>query len=255
MLTIIHESYEHIPIKDNTMLQMHRDLYKYSGEINSGSFKNVDNEIIETDKNGNVHLRFVPVKSWETKEHINEMCIAYAEVLKEDYFNPLLIIPMFILDFLCIHPFSDGNGRMSRLLTLLLLYKNDYTVGKYISIENLINKSKEEYYETLKECSEGWHENENTYLPFVKYMLEIIVSAYREFYGRLSLIKESSFSKPDKIREVIKNKLGKITKAEIMEKCPDVSHITVQRTLRELQEKGEIKKIGNGRYTSYVWGD
>jgi Fic family protein len=167
--------------------------------------------------------------------------------------DALLLIPMFVLDFLCIHPFNDGNGRMSRLLTLLLLYRSGYIVGKYISIEKLISDNKETYYETLQQSSYGWHEGENDYAPFVRYMLGVIVAAYKDFSARVELLGNKEFSKPDRVREVIKTTVGKITKVEIMAKCPDISQITVQRTLNDLLKSDEIIKIGGGRYTSYTW--
>ena len=161
------------------------------------------------------------------------------------------MIPMFVLDFLCIHPFNDGNGRMSRLLTLLLLYRSGYIVGKYISIEKVIEQSKETYYETLQQSSFRWHENENDYAPFVRYLLGTIVAAYREFSSRVQLLVTNGMSKPNRIRELIKSTLGKITKTEIMEKFPDISQATVQRTLIDLQKTGEIIKLSGGRYTAY----
>lgn len=142
---------------------------------------------------------------------------------------------------------------MSRLLTLLLLYRSEYHVGKYISLEKIINESRETYYEVLQECSEGWHKEQNVYLPFVRYILGSVVAAYREFASRVSLLSTRGLSKPEIIREVIKETMGRITKAEIMARCPDISHTTVQRALKELQENGEIIKIGGGRYTSYTW--
>ena len=162
------------------------------------------------------------------------------------------LIPMFILDFLCIHPFNDGNGRMGRLLTLLLFYKAGYIVGKYVSIEMLIEKTKETYYEALQESSNGWHENENSYESFVKYYLGIILKAYSEFEGRVEHLKNRSLSKPDRIKAVIDNKVGKITKKEIMELCPDISKVTVERTLTELVKSGYIAKVGAGPATGYV---
>ena len=234
------------------ILQLHRDLYKFSGMSIGGHYKNSDNVIAETDSAGNRFVRFQPVHAWETPEAIDFACKAYDEAVQSGA-DPLLLIPMFILDFLCIHPFNDGNGRMSRLLTLLLLYRSGYIVGKYISIEKVIEQSKETYYETLQQSSAGWHENQNDYTPFVRYMLGVIVAAYRDFSSRVQVLVTSGMSKPDRIREVIKGTLGKITKAEIMEKCPDISQITVQRTLIELQKKGEIIKLGGGRYTSYTW--
>ena len=252
VLATIHESYEYIPLRPTMILQLHRDLYKFSGMSIGGNYKNSDNVIAETDSAGNRFVRFQPVPAWETPEAIDFACKAYDEAVQSGA-DPLLVIPMFILDFLCIHPFNDGNGRMSRLLTLLLLYRSGYIVGKYISIEKVIEQSKETYYETLQQSSAGWHENQNDYTPFVRYMLGVIVAAYRDFSSRVQVLVTSGMSKPDRIREVIKGTLGKITKAEIMEKCPDISQITVQRTLIELQKKGEIIKLGGGRYTAYIW--
>ena len=173
--------------------------------------------------------------------------------MRDAELDPLLLIPIFILDFLCIHPFNDGNGRMSRLLTLLLLYRSGYIVGKYISIEKLISDTKETYYEVLQASSYNWHEGTNDYAPFVTYMLSVLVAAYRDFESRIELLTTKGLSKPDRVREIIKNHLGKITKSEIMAKCPDISQITVQRALADLIKSGEILKIGGGRYTSYTW--
>lgn len=253
VLAKIHESHEFIPPKPNIILQLHRDLYKFSGLSIGGSYKNADNVITEEDGQGNKFVRFQPVAAWETPEAVERLCKAYEEIISAGKADPLLIIPMFILDFLCIHPFNDGNGRMSRLLTLLLLYRSGYIVGKYISIEKLIEQSKETYYEVLLQCSEEWYERKNDYMPFVKYMLGIIVSAYREFESRVQKLTASGMSKPDRVRELIRGTLGKITKAEIMQKCPDISQITVQRALNDLQKSGDIIKLSGGRYTSYTW--
>ena len=160
---------------------------------------------------------------------------------------------MFILDFLCIHPFNDGNVRMSRLLTLLLLYRAGYIVGKYISIEKLIEESKETYYEALQQSSQGWHEGTSNYTPFVRYTLGVVAAAYRDFSARVQVLAVSSMSKPDRIREIIKGTLGKVTKAEIIQQCPDISKITIQHTLADLQKNGEILKLSGGRYTAYIW--
>lgn len=254
VLNTIHDSYEHIPIKPAIILQLHRDLYKFSGIESGGHYKNSDNVIAETDSQGNKRVRFEPVASWETPESIEKLCKAFDDVMKNnDLVDPLIIIPMFVIDFLCIHPFNDGNGRMSRLLTLLLLYRSGYIVGKYISIEKLIELSKETYYEALQASSIGWHENESDYAPFVRYTLGTIVNAYREFSSRVKLLTTSGMSKPDRVREMIKETIGKITKTEIMTKCPDISQVTVQRALNDLVKSGEVIKIGGGRYTAYTW--
>ena len=253
VLATIHESHDYIPPKPAILLQLHRDLYKFSGVTFGGTYKNADNVIAEEDEQGNKTVRFQPVEAWETPEAVDRLCKTYEESINTGKTDPLLIIPMFILDFLCIHPFNDGNGRMSRLLTLLLLYRSGYIVGKYISIEKLIEQSKETYYEVLQESSEGWHEGNNNYEPFVSYTLGVIVAAYREFSSRVQLLTTSGLSKPDRIAEIIKGTLGRITKSEILEKCPDISQVTVQRTLNELQQSGKIIKQSGGRYTTYIW--
>ena len=252
VLNSIHESYDYIPIKPSIMLQLHRDLYRFSG-INGGRYKNTDNVIAEEDAQGNRTIRFQPVPAWETQDAMERLCQAFDEAIGREEIDPLLLIPMFVLDFLCIHPFNDGNGRMSRLLTLLLLYRAGYIVGKYISIEKLIEETKETYYEALQTSSQNWHEEQNRYEPFVRYMLGIVLSAYREFSSRVKTLTASGLSKPERIAELIKNTIGKITKAEIQQKCPDISTITIQRTLNKLLENREIIKIGGGRYTAYTW--
>lgn len=253
VLSTIHDSYEFIPVRPSIVLQLHRDLYKFSGKSIGGAYKNADNVIAEEDNDGNRFVRFQPVPAWETPDSIEALCDAFDDALAGNDADPLLIIPMFILDFLCIHPFNDGNGRMSRLLTLLLLYRSGYIVGKYISIEKAIEQTKDTYYEALQSSSQGWHEEKNDYAHFVRYMLGVILSAYRDFSSRVRVLTTSGMSKPDRIREIIKDTLGKITKTEIMQKCPDISQVTVQRTLNDLVKNADIIKIGGGRYTSYVW--
>lgn len=252
VLATIHENHDYIPLKTSIILQLHRDLCKFSGNT-GGVFKSVDNIIEEEDQEGNRQVRFQPVPAWETPQDIEAICDAFDEICKEEQYDSLLVIPMFILDFLCIHPFGDGNGRMSRLLTLLLLYRSGYIVGKYVSIEKMIEESKESYYEALAQSSEKWHEGTNDYLPFVRYMLGVIIAAYRDFSSRVQVLATSGLSKPERIREILRSHLGKVTKAELMKKCPDISQITIQRTLNELVKKGELLKIGGGRYTAYVW--
>ena len=252
VLNTIHESHDYIPIKPSILLQLHRDLYKFSASI-GGTFKAVDNQIAEIDSQGNKKLRFQPVAAWETAENIETLCASFNSALQNSQLDPLLLIPMFILDFLCIHPFQDGNGRMSRLLTLLLLYRAGYIVGKYISIEKLIEQSKETYYESLKASSVGWHDGQNDYAPFVRYMLGVIVAAYKEFASRVKILTVSNLTKVERLEAVIKAHLGPITKAELVKKCPYISQTTIQRTLAELLKANKIHKLGGGRYTAYVW--
>lgn len=253
VLATIHEHYDYIPPRPGMILQLHRDLYKYSNTAIGGSFKNSDNVIAEELTDGTKRVRFEPVPAWETPEAMDHLCQSLSNALSDPELDPLLVIPMFILDFLCIHPFNDGNGRMSRLLTLLLLYRAGYIVGKYVSIEKLIADSKESYYEALQDSSLGWHENGNDYYPFVRYMLGVITAAYREFAARVDVLITKGLSKPGRVKEIIRTTAGNITKAQIMSQCPDISQKTVERALKELIDTGEIIKIGGGRYTSYAW--
>ena len=218
----------------------------------AGKTKNTQNYISATHPDGRVEVLFTPLTPFETPEALDRICEEYNRVIGNMEADPLLVIPVFIHDFLCIHPFNDGNGRMSRLLTLLLLYRAGYLVGKYISIEMLIEKSKETYYEALQSSSFGWHEGENDYGPFVRYYLGIISKAYGEFECRVQLMQDRSLSKPDRIRVVIDQKIGKITKKEIMETCPDISKVTIERTLTDLVKSGCIDKVGAGPTTGYV---
>lgn len=252
VLATIHESYEYITPRPNIILQLHRDLYSYSQGATGGSYKNSDNVIAETDAEGHQKARFIPVPAFQTADAMDELCSRFLEAWEADRIDKLVLIPMFILDFLCIHPFNDGNGRMSRLLTLLLFYKAGYIVGKYVSMEMLIEKTKETYYEALQASSTGWHECENSYEPFVKYYLGIILKAYNEFESRVEHLKNRSLSKPERIKAVIDHKVGKITKKEIMELCPDISKVTVERTLTDLVKSGYIAKVGAGPATAYV---
>lgn len=253
VLNTIHTNYEYIPPKPSYILQLHRDLYKFNGLAAGGAYKNVDNVIEETDAQGTRRVRFQPVPAWETPEAMERLCAAFDEAVKDSAYDPLLLVPMFILDFLCIHPFNDGNGRMSRLLTLLLLCRAGYAVGKYVSIEKMIEATKENYYDALERSSVDWHEGCNDDVPFVQYLLDIILASYREFSARLERLGAEGQSKPDQVRKVIRDTLGKITKAEIMAQCPNISQVTVQRTLNDLLKSGEILKISGGRYTAYTW--
>ena len=252
VLSTIHEGYEYITPRPNIILQLHRDLYSYSQGTAGGSYKNSDNVIAETDAEGHQKARFIPVPAFQTAEAMEELCTRFLEAWEADRIDKLILIPMFILDFLCIHPFNDGNGRMSRLLTLLLFYKAGYIVGKYVSMEMLIEKTKETYYEALQASSTGWHEGENSYEPFVKYYLGIMLKAYNEFESRVEHLKNRTLSKPERIKAMIDQKVGKITKKEIMDAHPDISKTTVERTLADLVKSEYIAKVGSGPATGYV---
>ena len=252
VLALIHDSYDYIIPRTNTILQLHRDLYQYNTSSIGGRFKNVDNYITETDAQGVSKIRFAPVSAFETPEAVDCLTNAFIDAIQSEKYDPLLLIPMFILDFLCIHPFNDGNGRMSRLLTLLLLYQQGYIVGKYISIEMFIENTKVSYYETLRESSTGWHENENSYLPFVKYYLSIVLKAYKEFSDRVETVAVDRMGKSERVKDLFDKKLGKLSKGEIADIYPDISVTTIEKALSDLLKEGYIRKVGSGRGTAYI---
>lgn len=251
VLELIHENYENIDITPSSILQLHKMLYKYSA-TEGGKYKTLDNVIEETDENNNKVVRFKPVSAFNTPRSLECLCASYNEEIEKMEIDPLILIPIFVIDFLSIHPFVDGNGRMSRLLTLLLLYKNGYIVGKYISIEKMIENSKESYYDTLKKSSVLWHENKNDYSFFEEYYLGIILRAYKDFSNRVEYITNKSLSVKDRVRIIIEKSMSKITKKEITEICPDISEGSIERALNELLKEEKILKISGGRFTSYM---
>ena len=252
VLQLIHENYDYMAPRANVILQLHRDLYQFNPLSIGGNFKNSDNVIAETDIEGNKKVRFELLPAFETPDAMERLTNTLIEATNAEKYDPLLLIPMFILDFLCIHPFNDGNGRMSRLLTLLLLYRSGYIVGKYISLEMIIENTKETYYDMLQESSQLWCENKNSYLPFVKYYLEVILKAYKEFSSRVEHLQNRSLSKPERIKLLFDNTLKKLSKKEILEKCPDISTSTVEVALSGLLKDGYIIKTGAGKNTAYI---
>lgn len=252
VLNLIHENYDYMPPRTNVILQLHRDLYHFSPSSIGGRFKDTDNIIAETNATGKSRVRFQPLSAFETPEAVDQLTGTFLNAISAEKFDPLLLIPMFILDFLCIHPFNDGNGRMSRLLTLLLLYRAGYIVGKYISIEMIIEKTKETYYDVLQESSVDWHEGKNTCAPFVKYYLEIMLSAYKKFSSRVKMIQNRNLSKPERIRALFDRTLQKLSKRMIRETCPDISESTIEVTLASLLKDGYIIKTGAGKTTAYI---
>ena len=252
VLNTIHESYEYIVPRSSLILQLHRDLYSYNPTSMGGRYKSTDNLIEKMDSLGQHRVRFQPLPAYETSEAMDTLCSTFLKSLDEGKIDPLLLISMFILDFLCIHPFNDGNGRMSRLLTLLLLYREGYIVGKYISFEMIIEKTKEAYYDVLEQSSQGWHEEKNSYAPFVKYYLGIVLNIYKEFESRVEYIRVKGVTKSDRIKNVFAGKIGKITKAELNLLCPDISVTTIEKALADLLKDGYILKVGAGRTTAYI---
>ncbi len=255
VLATIHESYDFISPTVNVIQQLHRDLYSYGPDGFGGKFKSGNHRIAEEDTDGKQTVRFTPVSAFETGDAMRQMTEGFLDAWNGNKSEKLLLIPMFILDFLCIHPFDDGNGRMSRLLTLLLFYRAGFIVGKYISLEMLIEQTKKTYYEALRDSSTGWHDDENSYAPFVKYYLGILIKASNEFESRVEYLSKKKVPKTERVRLLIKDTVGKISKKEILEKCPDISTKTVERTLADLVKQGCIKKIGASSATCYVWLD
>ncbi len=251
VLSIIHESFEYIPIKKEIILQLHKDLFKYSDRSIGGKFKNTQNYISETLANGETFILFTPLKPYETTPAVDMICESYNREIDRGQINPLILIPAFIHDFLCIHPFNDGNGRMSRLLTTLLLYQQGYLVGRYISLEEKIEKTKDSYYMALEKSGVGWHEGKEDPTYFIKYILGTIISAYRDFEERVDIFDNKS-SALDQVEFAVKNKIGKFTKSDIMELTPGISRASVENSLKELVDKGVLERHGKGRATYYV---
>lgn len=256
VLNTIHNNYEYITLNSNYILQLHRDLLKFTTLNYAGHYKNTDNIIAEKDENGNItRTIFEPLKPYETTDAVMDICEQYKKAIDGAYADPLILIPIVIHDFLCIHPFNDGNGRLSRLLTLLLLYQNGFVVGKYISIERIILETKLEYYQALEQSSENWHENADNPLYFIKYMLQVLLSAYREFDDRVVSVVKDKTSKQDQVKHVIDERIGKITKKEIMAKLPNVSEPTIKLALNALVKSGYVKIVGSGKNAGYVRTD
>lgn len=251
VLNTIHESYKYIPIRSSYILQLHRDLYRYSERTFGGIYKNTQNYISENRPDGTQIIRFTPLPPYETPSAVNAICDSYQRALDMQVVDPLILIPIFINDFLCIHPFNDGNGRMSRLLTALLLYRSGYVVGKYISLERKIERTKNIYYDVLEETSRGWHEEQNDPTAFIKYLLSIILSCYRDFEERIDIIGKKSTAY-DIVKKAVGGTLGKFTKKDILELCPSLGSSSVEAALKKLKDENYIQRNGNGRSTFYV---
>ena len=250
VLNIIHESFDAIPITQNYILQLHKILYSQTNNPIAGRTKNVQNYISATYPDGHTEILFTPLAPYETPEALDRICGEYNRVIGNMELEPLIAIPIFIHDFLCIHPFNDGNGRMSRLLTTLLLYRSGFYVGKYISLEAKIAKNKDLYYDALSASQEGWHEGKDDPVPFIKYLLGTILAAYKDFEDRFSLV-ETKLPAIETVRRAAHNKIGRFTKQDIRELCPFLSLSSVEGALRKLVESGELRREGNGKNTCY----
>lgn len=251
VLNVIHESYEYIPMSSNYILKLHKMLYSHSPKAIGGTFKNVQNYISGTYTNGKSYTIFTPLPPFETPIVIQNICEEFNKAIAENEVDPLILIPIFIHNFLCIHPFLDGNGRMSRLLTTLLLYRCGYLVGKYISLEAKIAKSKSLYYDALEQSQKDWEKGKDNPESFIKYMLGIIISAYRDFEERVEII-SSKVPAIEMVKKAISTMFGKFTKSQMVELCPSLSVKSIESSLKRLTDEGTIKKCGTGKNTFYI---
>lgn len=250
VLSIIHESFDSISITPNYILQLHKILYSHMNNPMAGRTKSVQNYISATYPDGTTKTLFVPLDPFETPTALENICNEFNRVIGNNELEPLIAISIFIHDFLCIHPFNDGNGRMSRLLTTLLLYKNRFFVGKYISLEAKIAKNKDLYYNALRKAQDGWHEGNEDVVPFIKYLLGTILSAYKDFEDRFALV-ETKLSALEMVRRATMNKIGRFSKQDIRELCPSLSISSIEGALRKMVEEGELKREGNGKNIHY----
>ena len=254
VLNIIHESYAYIPLTANYILQLHRDMLKFTELSYGGMFKTTPKESAATLPDGTKRVLFKPLEPYETPVAVEAACRSFNECLEKELVSPLLLIPYFIVDFLCIHPFNDGNGRMSRLLTLLLLYRSGYMVGRYISIEKAIADTKENYYDALYASDQNWLAEKNNPLPFIKYMLGVILACYRDFERRITI--STAVGQKSTAYDIVKvytdNKLGTFTKQDVLKNCPSIGKASVEAALKRLVEEHYIEKIGAGRSTCYA---
>lgn len=251
VLNIIHESFDAIPITRSYILQLHKIMYSHMNNPMAGQTKNVQNYISASYPDGRTEILFTPLPPYETPEALNRICEEYNKVIGNFELEPLIAIPIFIHDFLCIHPFNDGNGRMSRLLTTLLLYRCGFYVGRYISLEAKIAKDKDLYYDVLNQSQYGWHEGTEDAVPFIKYMLSIILAAYKDFEDRFSIVEEK-LPAIDMVRKAAQNKIGRFTKQDIRELCPSLSISSIEGALRKMVNGGELKREGAGKSTCYI---
>lgn len=251
VLNIIHESFDAIPITKNYILQLHKILYSHMNNPIAGQTKTVQNYISATYPDGHTRVLFTPPAPFETPDALEKICEEYNKVIGNLECEPLIAIPVFIHDFLCIHPFNDGNGRMSRLLTTLLLYRSGFYIGKYISLEAKIAKNKDLYYEVLEKTQDGWHEGQENVVPFIKYLLGTILAAYKDFEDRFEIIGEK-LPALEKVRKATQNKIGKFSKQDIRELCPSLSISSIEGSLRALVKEGELMKGGSGKATFYL---
>lgn len=251
VLNVILESFDATPVTKNYILQLHKILYSHTNNPIAGQTRTLQKYTSETCPDGNREVLFAPLASNETPEALDRICEEYNRVIGNFEVEPLIAIPVFIHDFLCIHPFNDGSGRMSRLLTTLLLYRSGFYVGKYVSLEAQIAENKDLYYDALGKSQDGWHEGTEDMVPFIKYLLGTILAAYRDFDERFAIVEEK-LPAIDMVRKAMQNKSGRFTKQDIRELCPSLSVSSIEGSLRKLVKAGELKRAGSGKSTYYV---
>lgn len=250
-LNLIHQSFKHMPFSLNVILQLHSWLYRYLPKP-GGQWKTTDNEITETHPDGTKRVRFIPSNAFETPLAMESLVKGYEKSIHQWKIEPLIVIPGIILDFLCIHPFLDGNGRTARLLTLLLLYHFDYQVGRYISLERIFEESKESYYETLEKSSQGWHESKHNIMPWMTYFWGVLLRAYKEFEARVGTLTTGKGNKAHHIRLTVENMIGPFSISDIERACPSVSRDTIRLVLRHLRDQNIIVSAGKGRGAKWI---
>lgn len=250
-LALIHESGRDMAFTPNVLLQLHGMLYRYMPNP-GGRWKPTDNDIVKHRPDGASRVRFRPVAAHLTPMAMDQLTANYAAAVQKPALDSLIVVPLAILDFLCIHPFADGNGRMSRLLTLMLLYHFNYEVGRYISIERVYEETKEGYYETLETSSQGWHEGQHDPSPWLNYFWGVLLRAYREFEERVGEVRKGRGSKSEQVREAVLAKQPPFSISEVEADCPGVSRETVRIVLREMSREGVIASTGKGRSAKWV---
>ncbi|MDR1604838.1 MAG: Fic family protein [Gracilibacteraceae bacterium] len=251
-LALIHSEYAALDLRERDILRLHQIMLSYSPNDNGGRYKESDNVIMEVDASGARRVRFEPTPAAETAEAMEQLILAYMDARDNSAINRLLLIPCFILDFLCVHPFADGNGRISRIFSLLLLYKNGFDAGRYISFEEQINRNKTGYYQALKDSSSGWHTGENSYFPFIENFVATLLRCHKELNKRFALVNSKKVSKRERIEATVLNSLLPISKREVCYILPDVSPTTVEAVIAAMLKAGSIEKIGSARSTKYV---
>lgn len=250
VLNTIHSNHKNIPFKVQMVLQLHRDLMKYAG-MEGGRWKSTANEIAEVNPDGTKTIRFIPVEPFRTPEYMEKLHGHFDSAVRQQNIDPLILISLYVLDFLCIHPFLDGNGRIARLLTVLLLYHSDYEVGRYISLERIVEQTKESYYDTLYESSQGWHEGRHDVLPWMEYLLSTILGAYREFEGRMGRVTKGHGSKTDMVLNAIDGFIADFALSDLENACPTVSRDWIRALLQKLRKEGKVEALGKGRYARW----